>query len=292
MEEKWYWVWYSLLENNEIKKKLLNIYKSPQIIFELNKRKLLSIEGIGIKNVEKILDINKRKCVNYHLDYMKKNNIDIIGFYDEKYPKLLKKIENSPTSLYVIGNKDILNYFSIAIIGCRESTLYGEKVAQEFAFNLSNQNIVIVSGLAKGIDSFAHKGCLRAKNKTIAVLGNGLDIIYPKCNLDLAKEILRNNGTLISEYPLGTKVERKNFLERNRIISGLSNGILVVEAKEKSGTLSTVDFALEQGKDVFVVPGNIDSDNSVGTNQLIMQGANVVCKYKDILVNYEIKEFK
>ena len=205
-------------------------------------------------------------------------------------------------------------------MGCRECTDYGKKAAKYFAYNLSKEKSVnIVSGLAKGVDSYAHWGsvganiecentkncgkkqescgkinnncgkinddCGKLKNdcgKTIAVLGNGLNMIYPKENIELANEIIRSGGAIISEYPCGTKPDKMNFPARNRIISGLSIGIIVIEAKEKSGTLITVDFALEQGRDVFVVPGNINSINSVGTNDLIKQGAKMVTSYEDI----------
>ena len=191
-------------------------------------------------------------------------------------------------------------------MGCRECTDYGKKAAKYFSYNLSKEkSINIVSGLAKGVDSYAHWGsvganiecgkfenCGKKQNscgklnmncgKTIAVLGNGLDMIYPKENIELANEIIRSGGAIISEYPCGTKPDKMNFPARNRIISGMSQGIIVIEAKEKSGTLITVDFALEQGRDVFVVPGNINSINSVGTNDLIKQGAKMVTSYQEI----------
>lgn len=185
----------------------------------------------------------------------------------------------------MIGNKEILNNKNIAIVGCRESSNYGNKNSYNIAYELSKQNINIVSGLAKGIDANAHVGSIMAKSngKTIAVLGNGLDIIYPKENKKIAMEIIKNGGAIISEYSLGTMPEKQNFPLRNRIISGISNGVVVVEAKEKSGTLITVDFALEQGRNVYCVPGNIDSDNSYGTNNLIKQGAKVFTEINDIL---------
>lgn len=171
--------------------------------------------------------------------------------------------------LYARGNIDILNNESIAIVGCRDTSNYGISATKYFSFNLARKNINIISGLAKGVDSFAHIGAICAKGKTIAVVGNGLDSIYPRENLYIAKKILETGGTILSEYPLGTKPEKMNFPARNRIISGLSTSILVIEAKEKSGTLITVDFALEQGRNVYVVPGNIDSINSIGTNELL-----------------------
>lgn len=214
---------------------------------------------------------------------MKKNNIDIISIEDKQYPSILKEIYDPPICLYIRGNKEILNNKSISIVGCRKATDYGRKVARDFAYNVSKQDINIISGLAIGIDSEAHLGAVEANKKTIAVLGNGLDTIYPKENIILSQKILDSGGAIISEYPLGTKPKKENFPARNRIISGMSNGLLVIEAKEKSGTLITVDFALEQGRDVFVVPGNIISENSVGTNNLIKQGAKLVTDWRECI---------
>lgn len=214
---------------------------------------------------------------------MKKNNIDIISIEDKQYPNILKEIYDPPICLYIRGNKEILNNKSISIVGCRKATDYGRKVARDFAYNISKQDINIISGLAIGIDSEAHLGAVEANKKTVAILGNGLDTIYPKENINLSQKILDSGGTIISEYPLGTKPKKENFPARNRIISGMSSGLLVVEAKEKSGTLITVDFALEQGRDVFVVPGNIVSENSVGTNDLIRQGAKLVTDWRECM---------
>ena len=173
----------------------------------------------------------------------------------------------------------------IAMVGCRECSNYGKEVSIKFSYELAKNNITIISGMAKGIDSYSHIGCIKAGGKTIAVLGSGLDIIYPKGNSLLYDKILSTGGLILSEYVIGTKPTKLNFPARNRIISGLSNAIVVIEAKEKSGTLNTVDFALEQGKDVFVVPGNITSANSIGTNDLIKQGAKCVTGVEDILNN-------
>lgn len=319
LEEKRYWIWLSLIKNLGPKRKLklLELYQNPEKIYKLSKEELLKIEGIGEETVKNIILAKNEKLLNYHIKYMKENNINIIHIYEESYPQILKEIYDPPISLYIKGNKEILNNKNIGIVGCRECTDYGKKAAKYFAYNLAKENINIVSGLAKGVDSFAHLGCLSTykenqncgknnnrcgkqnsnyeKNdnncgkqksncgKTIAVVGNGLDMVYPKENIELANEIIKSGGAIISEYPCGTKPDKMNFPARNRIISGISSGIIVVEAKEKSGTLITVDFALEQGRDVFVVPGNINSINSVGTNDLIKQGAKLVTTYSDIM---------
>ena len=232
--------------------------------------------------VENIISKENRENLEKQIECLQKQNIKILTIEDKEYPKILKTIYDYPISIYVKGNEKILNMPSIGIVGCRESSPYGEKVAQYFAYHLSKRNINIISGLAKGIDSQSHIGAIKAKGITIGVIGSGLDIVYPKENQYLYEKIIKENGAIISEYPLGVKPIKMNFPERNRIISGMSKGIIVVEAKKKSGTLITVDFALEQGRNVYVVPGNIDEVNSIGTNDLIKQGAQMVTTYKDI----------
>ena len=209
--------------------------------------------------------------------------IDIESKY---YPERLRNIDSPPKQLYCLGNINLLNYENnIAIIGSRDCSIYGERAAKDFSFNLAKENVCIISGLAKGIDSFAHIGTLKAKGKTIAVLGSGLDNIYPKENIKLVHNIIKTDGLIISEYPLGTKPLKQHFPARNRIISGLSDGVLVIEARKNSGTNITVDFALEQGKEVYVIPGNIYSKTSDGTNFMISEGAIPVLSYKDIIKN-------
>ena len=283
LENKRYWIWLSLIKNlgSKRKLKLLELYRTPEEIYKLTKEELININGIGEAIANDIIISKNEKILNYHIKYMKENNIKIININEREYPQVLKEIYDPPIILYVKGNIEKLNNKNIGIVGCRECTTYGKKSAEYFSYNLSKQNINIVSGLAKGIDSYAHLGSLNTGN-TIAVLGNGLDMLYPKENLELANEIIKRGGTIISEYPCGTKPDKMKFPARNRIISGISSGIIVIEAKEKSGTLITVDFALEQGREVFVVPGNINSINSVGTNDLIKQGAMLVTTYEDV----------
>ena len=207
--------------------------------------------------------------------------IEEILISESKYPDKLKKIYDPPHKIYVLGNRRLLYEKGIAIVGAREATEYGKKVAYNFAKDISNNGIVVISGLAVGIDEYAHIGALHGK--TIAVLGSGIDKMYPRKNIGLAREIIRNGGCIISEYPLGTKPERLHFPQRNRIISGLSDGVVVVEASTKSGALITADFALEQGKEVFAVPGDICKKQSEGTNKLIQEGAVIVTSSKEIL---------
>ena len=256
IEEKYYKVWLTLIKNLGIKKyvNLINKFKTNKGIFQANKRDLLNVNLINEKICDDLLSLEIRKNVKRHLAFMELNKIDIISIADKEYPAILREIDNPPICLYIKGNKKILNNISVSIVGCRDCSQYGKEISQKLAYNLANNSFNVVSGLAKGIDSFAHLGALYANGKTIAVLGNGLDTIYPKENKFIANKILRTNGAIISEYPLGTKIEKTNFPARNRIISGISLATIVVEAKKKSGTLITVDFALEQGRDVFVVP--------------------------------------
>ena len=201
------------------------------------------------------------------------------------YPERLRNIYDPPKKLYVLGNFKILKEKAIAIVGSRKATEYGKKVAFQISQELTKENINIVSGLAIGIDTYAHLGAISIQNQasTIAVLGSGIDEMYPKENTELARKIIQTGGCIVSEYPLGTKPNKINFPQRNRIISGLSEGVVVVEASEKSGSLITAEFGIEQGKEIFAVPGNIDNPLNRGTNKLIQDGAKMVLSSKDIL---------
>lgn len=283
-----YWIWISRIKgvNFNIVQKILQTSKTIENLWNMDKNALAKIEGLNKELMEEILKVEYRKNLENYIYYMQQNNIKMMNIFDEKYPQKLKNIYDPPLVLYVKGNENILNEFGIGIIGCRMCTKYGETVSKKFARELQKYNVNIISGLARGIDSYAHIGCLEGKGKTIAVVGTGLDIVYPKENETLEKTIIENGGAIISEYIIGTKPEKENFPARNRIISGLSDGILVVEAKERSGTFITVDFALEQGKNVFAIPGNILSATSKGTNELIKQGAKMVTTVEDIIEEY------
>jgi len=212
-----------------------------------------------------------------------------ININNEIYPTKLKEIKNVPKKLFLRGNIELLASNSIAIVGSRECTSYGFYKAYEFAKELSKKGICVISGLAQGIDTAAHLGAMHQKGKTIAVLGTGLNKIYPKENEILAESIIKNGGLIISEYGLYQERKSENFPKRNRIMSGLSDGILVIEARKKSGTLITARYAKEQGKKVFCFPGNIDVINSSGTNELIKNGETLVTEVKDILDEFAIQ---
>jgi len=216
------------------------------------------------------------------LNLLDRHKIKILDKDNSKYFDKLKEIYKPPNVLYYKGNVLNKDKKMVAIVGAREATRYGLETAYNIAYELAKRDVIIVSGMAKGIDSFAHAGALKAGGETIAVLGNGLDVVYPKENKKLMDEI-ECKGMLISEYFLGEKPLKYHFPQRNRIISGISDFVLVVEAKEKSGSLITARLALDDGKDVGSVPGNIYSDYSKGTNELIRDGAYVVTSYEDVI---------
>lgn len=279
-----YWIWFSRIKKLTVlqKRELLRIYQSPEKIWMLNKAELFNIRELDNQCIEEILNEEYRKNIEKYIEYMRKNNIIMITINDKLYPNKLKELYDKPVVLFAKGNINLMNNHCVAVVGSRECTEYGKNAAQKLSYELAKNNMCIVSGLARGIDKYAHIGAIKAKGNTIAVIGNGLDNIYPYENQKLAERIIENNGLIVTEYIVGTKPDKINFPARNRIISGLSDGIVVVEAKEKSGALITADFGLEQGKEIFAVPGNINCPNSVGTNRLIQDGANIVISYKDI----------
>lgn len=215
-----------------------------------------------------------------------------IEIHSKYYLKQLLKIKNPPKQLYIEGNIEILNKLSIAIIGSRNCSANGAKLAEKFGQEIAGQGLCVVSGMAKGIDAYAHKGALQINGKTIAVLGTGLDNIFPKENKELYYKIIENDGAVITEYPPKTEIKSKQFLERNRIVSGLSLGILVVEAAYRSGTSVTARIAKEQNRKVFVLPHEIDNSHGVGSNKLIQKGAILTTSTKDIIEQFECLEYK
>ena len=291
LDKNKYYIGLSMLKSISTKEKniLLQKNKNPRNIFFKTEEELIrDLDFAKEKRKERIIkeinNINYSNILNYKIELMKKSKVNLLTINDENYPTNLKRIYDPPICIYYKGNIELLNKKNkIAIIGCRKYSEYGKNVSIHFSYKLAQKGIVIVSGCARGIDSFAHKGCILANRETIAVLGNGLDYIYPPENKKLEEQIVNRNGILITEYIIGTKPNKYTFPARNRLISALSEGILVIEAKLKSGTLITVDFALEQGKNIYVIPGNITQVNSKGTNELIKQGAKLVTEITDIL---------
>ena len=285
LQDNIYWIWTSRLPKIGTKtlQKLLKKYDTLENIYKLTQKELMSDKIIGENLIETILNEEYRKNLDKYIEYMEREKINIITVADKEYPEKLKQINDCPMYLYVKGNLDLLNKKSIAMVGSRKCTSYGKIVAKNISNKLAKNNFVVVSGLAKGIDTFSHIVALENEKSTIAVLGSSIDNIYPNENINLAKKIIEKNGLIMSEYVIGSKPERLNFPARNRIISGISDGVLVIEAREKSGALITVDFALEQGKEIFAVPGNINNVYSKGSNQIIKEGAKLVNCVEDIL---------
>ena len=217
-----------------------------------------------------------------------KEKVSIISFFDEAYPSELKEIHDPPIVLYVKGELPAKDLLRIAVVGSRYASSHGLKLAEQISHDLANSGVAVVSGLAKGIDTAAHRGALSAKAPTVAVLGSGLSLIYPPENKKIASEIA-STGALISEYSMTLPPKPGNFPVRNRIISGLSRAVLVAEAREKSGALITADLALEQGRDVYALPGPADSVKARGSNSLLKQGARFVTSAQDILEDYGIE---
>ena len=279
-----YWIWLASVEVLGPVKKfaLLNKFETAKRIYNATEKEILKVDGMSDKIVQNMQKAKDAKLLEKYEKYILKNDIKIINISDDNYPAKLKNIYAPPITIFAKGDISLLNSKSIAIVGSREPSKYGIYVAEKFSKELSKEGITIVSGLARGIDTFAHVGALSSFSKTIAVLGSGIDVVYPKENAKYYREI-SEKGLIISEYIVGTAPESKNFPQRNRIISGLSDGVLVVEARKNSGTMITTDFALEQGKELYVIPGNITSNLSAGTNNLIKEGAKLVTDVYEIL---------
>ena len=284
-------IWLSSLKIGN--KNIENIMKQvPQLIdiWNLSSSQIYNLKGIKSKIKEKIISNRSEDYLEKLFIDIYRHNINIITIFDKEYPKTLYHIYDSPKVLYTKGKIIEEDKLSIAIVGSRKATSYGKWATEKFVKELVKLDVTIVSGLALGIDGIAHKTALEENGRTIGVLGNGLDIVYPKKNKDIYKEI-PNKGAIITEYFLGVPPLAYNFPQRNRIISGLSLGVIVIEAKEKSGSLITAHHALEQGKEVFSLPGNINSIFSKGTNKLIKDGAKLIMDLDDIIEEvYELQE--
>ncbi|MBF8984290.1 DNA-protecting protein DprA [Lutibacter sp. B2] len=290
IEEKYYIAWLLNVKGvgNKTLSKLLSYFGSAENIFKSKYESLNNIRGINKNVIHNIVENKSEDKVKQILNSLEKYNIDLLQKTDVDYPENLKHIYDPPMILYKKGIIDHEDANAIAIVGSRKASAYGKYVTHELAKELAKRNITIVSGMAYGIDTIAHQTALDHGGRTIAVLGCGLDICYPKTNYNLMKNI-QNNGAIISEYPVGIQPVAGNFPARNRIISGLSKGVIIIEASLKSGSLITANFALEQGRDVFAVPGNINSTGSCGTNKLIQEGAKLVTCIEDVLEELNIK---
>ncbi len=292
MNEKDYMLWLSMLTNITIKHKLflLNIFGNASNIYNATE---IDFHNRGIFNSRIIKNILSSKNINDVLSYKRlviSKGISIVHIGEEEYPYLLKNIFDPPIVLYYKGRLPSKEETLVSVVGTRQMSSYGETVTYKVASSLAKNDIGVVSGLALGVDSMAHKGTLDNKGYTIAVVGNGLDICYPSSNFDLMNKIAEN-GLVLSEYRLGTKPQPYNFPQRNRIIAGLSKAVIVTEAPKKSGSLITAQQALNEGRDVLTFPADIFRKTTMGNNELIKEGAIPITSFEDVLdcINFEKK---
>ncbi len=272
-------------------KTLLSYCGSAKAIFKKNKNSLSKIPGIGFINAEKILSFNNFTTAESEIEKCIKSEIEILFCTDKKYPKKLKHAPDSPMVLYYKGASDLNNYKTVAIVGTRKSTRYGRDFTEKLIGKLAAHNALIVSGLAYGIDISAHKSALKHGLETIGVMASGLDIIYPSLHRGIAMDLI-NNGGLLTEYRIGVKPEGHQFPARNRIIAGMCDAIIVVEAAKKGGALITAEIANSYNRDVFALPGNIENKFSAGCNNLIKSNkAHLLTSIEDLeyIMNWEPK---
>lgn len=267
---------------------LVDYFGNAQKAWQSSEIKLLET-GLKKERAKEFIKYRDNFNSRQYFRKLKKFHIGFTTINDLSYPKNLRDLDNAPLVLYTRGKLTELSESAVAIVGTRKMTSYGREVTEQFAYELASMGITIVSGLAQGIDTVAHNGALNAKGKTIAVLACGLDQVYPPGNTFLAKKIVEKGGAVLSEYPLGYPAMRENFASRNRIISGLSKAVLVVEGAQRSGTLLTASAAAEQGRPVFAVPGQVTSPMSAASHFLIRNGANIAFSTRDILSELNIQ---
>lgn len=287
MNDKSYWIALNMVDGigSITYRKLIEHFGTPERVFSAAFDELIGVDGIGKNTANSIKSFNMEEKVKEELNKIEKSKIAVLTIDDKKYPSNLKTIFDPPPVLYVKGDLTESDTIAVAVVGSRLPTIYGKLVAEKISKGLAETGITIVSGMARGIDSIAHKSAIEMGGRTIAVLGCGLDIIYPPENYKLVNDIV-SHGAVISEFPISTNPDKMNFPQRNRIISGLSLGVAVIEAAEKSGSLITAGHAIEQGREVFAVPGNINSAKSHGTNRLIKMGAKLVEGVNDIIEEF------
>jgi DNA processing protein len=292
MDDKQFWVAFSLIEaiGPQKYKKLYQYFPDMRTAWQADLNDFIQA---GLSSNDATTIINKRHDINPASEWERLNtlHIKVTTIADADYPKMLKEIYSPPAILYVKGTVPTNLDFTVAVVGTRAITNYGRQITPEIVKILVEAGIVIVSGLALGVDALAHQSCLEAGGQTIAVLGCGLDNIYPVTNRQLAEKIT-TGGAIISEYPLGAQPLKQHFPARNRIISGLSRGVLVIEGSQDSGSLITAKCGLEQNREIMAVPGNINSQTSVGPNQLIKMGAKVVTSAVDVLETLDLNFVK
>ena len=264
-------------------KALVENFQEPCKIFEQSIESISRIKGISAALAEKIVGWKNDIDLHAELDFAEKSGTQIITMADAEYPEILKGIYDPPLCLYVRGKLPDFSYNSLAVVGSRRATIYGRKMAKHLSEEAVLAGWKVISGLAFGIDAIAHQAAVDGGGITIAVLGGGLSRIHPQEHVQLARNIIETGGALISEFPMKFPVSRQSFPRRNRIVSGLSQAVLIVEAGLKSGALITANLAMDQGKDVFAVPGHVDNPQAKGCHQLIKEGAKLIEDFNDIL---------
>ena len=283
MDDKRYWIGFTLVKGIGAVRfqRLLDHFGNAELAWRANPAELAEA-GLSPKVIERLVALREKVDLSRVWEQTQSKGIQVLTWMDETYPERLKEIEQPPPVLYLRGEYLPEDTWAVAIVGTRRVTPYGRQVTEEIASYLAANGITVVSGLARGVDSIAHNAALKAGGRTLAVLGSGVDRIYPPENRALAEQIIER-GVVLSDYAPGTPPESSNFPPRNRIISGLSMGVVVVEAGKTSGALITAEFAAEQGREVFAVPGNILAPQSKGTNKLIQQGALPLLSASDIM---------
>ncbi len=287
-EETLYWIWLAracgVASKNFLR--LIERFSDPYDIYSLDEEQIEHIEGIGERLKNSLC--NKELEPSYSvIKFCKKNKVDIISYGDKRYPSRLKTLEDPPAVLFCKGRFPNFNdRLCIAVVGTRKMSEYGKQSAYKIAYEMASANAVIVSGMAKGVDGVAAAGAIEASGETVAVLGSGIDVIYPPVHKGLYDKIIKN-GAVISEFMPSTPPEKYNFPIRNRIISGLCQGTLIVEGDKRSGALITAKTALMQGREIFALPGNIGEENAEGPNDLIREGAHVALCADDIIKHYD-----
>jgi DNA processing protein len=263
-------------------RKLISVFGTPEKIFRSPVDDIAAVGGIGINRAKHIKAFSSWNVIEKQVETLVKRGIKAVSFIEPSYPALLRETDDAPVVIYLKGDLEPQDRYAIAVIGSRKPSSYGAAVAEMISGDLASMGFTIVSGMARGIDSLSHKGALGVGGRTIAVLGSGLDVPYPPENKMLMERIA-GSGFVISEFPAGTLPNRENFPRRNRVISGMSLGVLVIEATSDSGSLITAKYALDQGREVFAIPGKVTSPTSEGTNELIRKGALLTRKADDIV---------
>ncbi len=272
---------------------LVRHFKNARSVFYGSPAELMRVPDIGAQITKEIIGFDRWPQVDQILNKTRQTNAGILTIYDDNYPERLRQLYDAPVLLWFKGDPGLLNSNGIAVVGTRRPTVYGKRITEKFTGDLVQHGLTIISGLAYGVDTIAHGSCVRAGGRTVAVLGSGIDWIYPSSNKGLARDIIENDGLIITEFPPGTKPDASNFPERNRIVSGLSLGVLVIETGIKGGSMITARLALDQNREVFVVPHDLDNENGSGCNALIKKGTGkLVQDIGDLLVEFPALQFE